>query len=185
MAVTTFVGQNIGAGNLDRAKKGTYQSLGIIAVLCVVLGALLYNYGILLMRAFTDNQNVLDMGFRGLRFLAFLYVLMGINQCVSGAIRGAGEANVPALLAILGNLIRIPFAYWLAIIPLNSDIAGAVASGAYATLELAKAAGVGIPENFMGLFYSMGITMVFGAVTVVLYFIFGNWQNKSVAHRLQ
>ena len=182
MAVTTFVGQNIGAGNVERAKKGTYKALQMTIGICLALGVILYFFGIYLMRAFTDNVQVLDMGLNGLRFLAFFYVCIGINLCVGGAVRGAGEANMPALAAIISNLIRIPFAYWLAVMPLNNAIAGAVSSGAFATRELAKLAGVGI-DNYMGLFYSMGISMSCGAIMMVLYFRFGKWQTKGIVRR--
>ncbi|MCL2006728.1 MAG: MATE family efflux transporter [Treponema sp.] len=155
VAVTTFVGQNIGAGDVERAKKGTYKSIQITIGLCFVLGVLMYFFGIYFMRAFTDNRHVLDMGFRGLRFLSFIYVFMGINHCLTGAVRGAGEAKVPAITAILSNLIRIPIAYLLAIIPFN----------------------------YMGLFHSMGISMAAGAAMITLYYIFGKWQNKSVVKK--
>jgi putative MATE family efflux protein len=182
MAVTTFAGQNVGAGNTERAKKGTYKALQMTIGICVTLGVVLYFFGIYLMRAFTGNQLVLDMGLNGLRFLAFFYVFIGINLCVGGAIRGAGEANVPAIIAIISNLIRIPFAYWLAVMPLNNAIAAAVSSGAFATRELAELAGVGI-DNYMGLFYSMGISMTCGAVMTVLYFMFGKWQTKGIVKK--
>ncbi|MCL2166658.1 MAG: MATE family efflux transporter [Clostridiales bacterium] len=182
MAITTFVGQNTGAGNMDRVKKGTYTAIQMIVAIAAVMGFAIYHYGIYLMRAFTDNQLVLDMGLRGLHFIAFFFFFMGVNQTVSGTIRGAGEANVPAVLAIINTVIRIPFAYWLAIIPFNRDIAEAVSAGLYATRELAKAAGVG-QGNYMGLFYSMGISMVCGAAMVLAYFMFGNWQSKSIVSR--
>ena len=182
MAITTFVGQNIGAGNVERAKKGTFTAILLICGIAVFFGFTLYNFGIYLMRAFTGNEAVLEMGFNGLRFIAFFYVFMGINQCVGGAIRGAGEANVPAIVAILGNLIRIPIAYMLAVRPLFNAAENAVASGYYATIELARAAGVGM-EYYMGLFHSMGFSMTFGALLIMLYFLFGKWQTKGITNK--
>ena len=183
MAITTFVGQNIGAGNVDRAKKGTYKAIQMTVLLCAVFGVILYFFGIYLMRAFTGNQQVLDMGLNGLQFLAFCYIFMGINQCVGGAVRGAGEANIPAIVAIFSNLIRIPFAYWLAVVPLRQEIADAVSAGVFSTQELARLAGTGM-DNYMGLFHSIGISMVCGAVMIMLYFIFGKWQTKSIVRKL-
>ena len=182
MAITTFVGQNIGAGNPDRAKKGTYTAIFIITCFSIVMGFTMYHFGIYLMRAFTSNERVLEIGFRGLRFLAFFHAFMGINHSVSGAMRGAGEAKIPALFSVLGNFIRIPIAYALALLPMNNDIHNAITSGLYATNELARAAGVG-QNHYMGLFYSMGISMVFGAIIIMLYFMFGKWQNKAVVRR--
>ena len=182
MAITTFVGQNIGAGNVERAKKGTYTAMLIVGGIAVVFGFTLYNFGIYLMRAFTGNQLVLEMGLNGIRFIAFLYGFMGINQCVGGAIRGAGDANVPAATTIMGNLIRIPIAYLLAVRPMYKDIDNAVSAGLFATRELAKAAGIGL-EHYMGIFYSMGFSMIIGASLIMLYFFFGKWQTKGLATR--
>ena len=182
MAVTTFVGQNIGAGNVERSKKGTYKALQLTFGFCLALGFVMYFLGIYIMRVFTDNQHVLDIGFRGLRFLAFCYIFHGINLCLGGAVRGAGEAKVPALIAIISNLFRIPAAYLLAVMPLYRDISAAVSKGIYATRELARMASVGL-DNFMGLFYSMGISMGCGAVMITLYFIFGKWHTKSIVKR--
>ena len=179
MAVTTFVGQNIGAGNVERAKQGTYSAIKMIIIFSFVMGIILYFFGGYFMRAFTDDQEVLDMGVHGLRFLAFFYVFMGINQSVSGAVRGAGEANVPAVISIVGTLIRLPLAYFLSVLPLNRDIASAISAGLYTTKEAALLAGIGL-DHYMGLFSSIGISMFFGALMIMLYFIFGKWQTKSI-----
>lgn len=178
-AVTTFVGQNIGAGKLDRAKKGISKSIQIIVAISAVVGVVLYFFGVFFMRAFTDSQAVLDMGENGVKFLAFFYVFMGISQCLSGAVRGAGATTVPAVISTASTFVRIPFAYALAMLPMSRDISAAVSASQYATAELAKAAGVGM-SHYMGLFYAMGISMAFGAVAVIIYYRFGKWQNKGV-----
>ena len=179
MAVTTFVGQNIGAGNVERAKQGTYSAIKIIVSFSLVMGVILYFFGSYFMRAFTDDPEVLDMGMHGMRFLAFFYVFMGINQSVSGAVRGAGAASVPAATSIIGTLIRLPLAYFLAVLPFNRDISNSISAGLYATKEAAQLAGVGL-DHYMGLFYSMGISMFCGAFMIMMYFIFGKWQTKGV-----
>ena len=179
MAVTTFVGQNIGAGNVERAKQGTYSAIKMIISFSVVMGFILYFFGSYFMRVFTDNLEVLEMGTRGLKFLAFFYVFMGINQSVGGAVRGAGEATVPAITSIISTLIRLPLAYFLSVLPFNRDITQAISAGLFATKEAAQLAGIGL-DHYMGLFSSMGISMFFGALMIMLYFIFGKWQTKSV-----
>ena len=153
-AVTTFVGQNIGAGKLDRAKKGIKNSLQITTTIAIVLGAILFFFGTHLMRAFTDNLLVLEMGTNGLRFLAFFYVFMGINVCIGGAIRGAGEANAPAIIDIVSHVIRIIAAYLLAVLPFS----------------------------YFGIFHSMGISMICGFFVFLVYYKFGKWQTKGIAN---
>jgi len=72
--------------------------------------------------------------------------------------------------------------YLLSVMPLNRDIAHAIAEGLYATHEAARYAGVGF-GHYMGMFYSMGITMSMGALLNLLYFLSGKWQTKGVVHR--
>jgi putative MATE family efflux protein len=181
-AVTSFVGQNTGAGNTERVKKGISTSLWITIGFSIIIGILLYFFGFYLMRAFTDNQAVLEMGFNGLRFLAFCYVFMGIQQCMTGALQGAGATGIPAIISMVGVGIRIVITYFLSIIPYNADIHSALAEGVFATIELAKTAGIGL-THYMGLYHSMGISMICGAAMVLLYFRFGRWQTKDVVHQ--
>ena len=184
MAVTTFVGQNIGAGNVDRSRKGIYKGLQISISIAVVMGFLIYNFGTNLIHAYTSDPVVVDIGTNAMKFIAFFLGFMGINQCVSGAMRGAGAATVPAILSVITSVIRIPVAYMLAMVPYNRAVEASVASGLYQTIELAKAAGVG-RDQYMGMIYSMGITMTLGAVMVLIYFIFGKWHTKGVTGRSQ
>jgi putative MATE family efflux protein len=151
-AITTFVGQNIGAGKLERAKEGIFKSIQITFTMTLFVGTILFFWGTYLMRAFTDNVSVLEMGTNGLRFLAFFYVFMGVSMCIGGSVRGAGEANAPAIIEIASSAVRILSAYFLAVLPFN----------------------------YMGLFHSMGISMAFGFVIFLAYFKFGRWQTKSI-----
>jgi putative MATE family efflux protein len=180
-AVTSFVGQNTGAGNKERVKKGIWTSLQITVSFAIIVGILLYFFGFYLMRVFTDNQAVLSMGYNGLRFLAFCYVFMGIQQCMTGALQGAGATGMPAIISMAAMGIRIVITYILSIIPYNADIRSAIAEGLFATTELAKDAGTGL-THYMGLYHSMGISMICGAAMVLFYFKFGKWHTKEVVH---
>lgn len=184
MAVTTFVGQNIGAGDTERAKKGTNSAAFICTGIGAIVAVILYFFGIYIMRAFTSNPDVLYMGERGLKFLAFFYIFIGINNCMGGACRGAGATVVPAAMSMVGTFVRIPLAYFLAIKPLNEFVAAAVAAGQYVSTEAAVAAGAGITENYMGLFYTQGISMVIGAAMMFVYYKWGNWHTKGVTAKM-
>lgn len=153
MALTTFVGQNIGAGQIDRVKHGIFTAIRIIVVLGLGMGILLWFFGIFIMRAFTDDPTVLEIGLRGIRILAFFYVFMGTDYCLGAAMRGAGAAIAPMITSMTSNIIRIPVAYVLAV----------------------------MPNNYMGLFYSMAISMVLGASMISVYYFKGNWRSKSIA----
>ncbi len=183
MAITTFVGQNIGAGDRDRARKGVHAANFMCLIIGGVMGVLLWFFGIFIMRAFTDVEVVLHMGENGIKFLAFFYIFMGLNNTVGGAMRGAGAAMAPAIVSIVSTFVRIPIAYLIAVRPLHNAINAAVSAGQYATYDLAKAAGVGVLDHYMGLFYAMGISMVVSAALIYLYFHFGKWHEKGVTDR--
>ncbi len=200
MASTSFVGQNIGAGNVDRARKGVRAGQLCVITVAAVMGTILYFTGKYIMMAFGADGQVLMMGVSGIHFLAFCYAFMGLDQVTGGAMRGAGAAIAPACTAILSNLCRIPIAYFTAARPLRSEIAQLIAAngselvskanelfgtGAYSTMEEATKSAAAIlaaPDHFMFMFYSMGITMFIGAVLIFCYYKFGNWHTKSVVH---
>ena len=200
MASTSFVGQNIGAGKIDRAKKGVHAGQISALVVGVVVGAALYAFGEYIMRAFGADGQVLMMGVSGIRFLAFCYVFVGLDQVTGGAMRGAGAAIAPAITSISSNLFRIPLAYFLGAGPLRAEIKTLLAeksaeltakatelfsTGAYATMEGAEqsaAAVLAAPNHFMNMFYAMGISMFVGALLIYLYFKFGKWHQKGIVH---
>ncbi len=208
MACTSFVGQNIGAGKKDRAKKGIHAGIACAVTIAVFVGVVLYFTGKYIMMAFGADGQVLYMGVSGIHFLAFCYMFMGIDHTIGGSMRGAGAAIAPAITAISSNLFRIPLAYFLAVRPLKSAMAKLLEAGSerltaltaeymgtglYETTEAAQRAAAanicsventtGLYENFMGMFMSMGISMAIGATLIFLYFKFGKWHNKAVKFR--
>ena len=76
-ATTTFTGQNIGAGRLDRVEKGTKDGLKLGLSVSVVLVALILFFGRYLMEMFTSTPEVIDTGMHMMRILAIGYIAMG------------------------------------------------------------------------------------------------------------
>ena len=178
-AITTYVGQNIGAGDVKRTNQGIRSTVGMSIGFSVILGFILYFCGKYLMAAFNVNEQALEMGVRGLRFLCFFYVFMAVQNVLGGALRGAGASAASALMGIINTAIRLPLGYLLAIVPLNRDCQAAVEQGLYATRQLAEAAGVG-NEHYFGLFMTFAFGMVAGLIVTVPYYIWGNWRSKGV-----
>lgn len=94
-ATTTFTGQNIGAGRLDRVEKGTKDGLKLGLSVSVVLVALILFFGRYLMEMFTSTPEVIDTGMHMMRILAIGYVAMAVTQILSGVMRGAGDTMTP------------------------------------------------------------------------------------------
>jgi putative MATE family efflux protein len=182
MATTTFSGQNIGAGNIERTRKGIYIALSTILSLAVVMGVVMWFTGPTIMRIFNVSDHVLEIGLKGIRWVCFFYAFMGMEQCVAGAVRGAGAAMMPLINSFIAQAGRLTFTYVFAIVPLNAAIQAAVEAGKYVSFEQAKAAGVGL-DGYMGIFYAMSAGMVAGAILNLLYFRFGNWQSKGIEQR--
>jgi putative MATE family efflux protein len=179
MAMTTFSGQNIGAGKPERARRGIYISLGTVLTVALTLGIVMWFAGGTIMRLFNVSDAVLEIGVRGVRVICFFYTFMGFQHCLSGAMRGAGAAVAPLLTSTLAVFVRLIVTYAIAILPLNRAIQAAVDGGLYASFEIAKEAGVGT-EGYAAMFFSMGIGMVCGAAFDFLYFKFGQWQTKQI-----
>jgi putative MATE family efflux protein len=178
MAMTTFSGQNIGAGKPERTRKGIYIALVTILAVSLAMGVLMWFTGGSIMRLFNVSDTVRGIGVEGVRVICFFYTFMGSQQCISGARRGAGAVIPPLLTSIAAVFVRIAVTYAIAIVPLNRAIQAAVDNGLYTSFEAAKAAGVGT-EGYAAMFYSMCVGMVAGAVFDFLYFKFGNWKSAA------
>ena len=101
MAATTFVGQNYGAGKLDRARQGAIQSLNMSLVITAVLAAVVMTVSPFLCRLFTTDQEVVAYGVHFIRMIAPFYIICCFNQIFAGALRGIGQTKVPTLVMLL------------------------------------------------------------------------------------
>lgn len=108
ISITTFVGQNYGAGKVKRMRKSVGICLGMSYAGAILVSGALYALAGPLYRLFTTDENVVRIGVDMMHFLLpsyFMYVVIGI---LSGALRGAGRVLVPMLLTCGGVcLIRI------------------------------------------------------------------------------
>ncbi|MBQ7815972.1 MAG: MATE family efflux transporter, partial [Oscillospiraceae bacterium] len=108
-ALTTYAGQNVGARKYDRvdqgAKSGTLLAVGVSAVIT----AIILLFGNILMYAFTDTAELVDLSMRMMRILAVGYIAMAVTQCLSGIMRGAGDTVSPMWISIFTTVIvRVP-----------------------------------------------------------------------------
>ena len=104
MAATTFVGQNLGAGNRKRAHEGTRTAfllaLGITGVLLIPLMV----FAPQLIGLFNRDEGVLYYGTLFIRLISPFYLTSTVNQVFSGSLRGAGSTKVPMLI-MLGSFV--------------------------------------------------------------------------------
>lgn len=104
MGNTTFVGQNLGAGKIERTKKGiTISFLLSIACTVVIIIPLMIFAGPII-SLFNDEADVIYYGTLYMRFVSPFYLLCCVNQIYAGALRGAGDTRAPMFI-MLGSFV--------------------------------------------------------------------------------
>ena len=157
-AATTFVGQNIGARRADRIHQGTKDLLMLALAVAGVLVACILLFGHNLIRMFSSTTDVIELGQRGLRWLAVGYLCFAVSQVLQGVMRGAGETMIPMWISIICTvLLRLPLAYLLA------------------ALTRSELWPQGNPDI---LYISLLISWVMGMVLTVISYRLGWWRRK-------
>ncbi len=154
-AITTFVGQNIGANRLDRVKEGVRIGTLLVLSFTIFAGLVMVFFGKYFVILFNREEAIIALGSAGLAIMAFSYWSTGIQQSYDAMLRGAGDVNIPMIITIVGMAIRIPLTYFLAI----------------------------RTNNFKGMFYAVVIANIISAAVLLLYYKFGNWHEKGIAKR--
>ena len=104
MSITTFMGQNLGAGKLDRAKKGPLICLGISFAIVILILLPLMIFAPQLVSLFNREEEVLRFGTLFIRMISPFYLLCTINQVLAGALRGAGDTK-SSMFIMLGSFV--------------------------------------------------------------------------------
>lgn len=123
LAVTTFVGQNLGAGDHARAKQGTRTALLLSEAVTVVVLLPLMLLSPQLISLFNQEPEVLRYGTLFIRYISPFYLVICINQIISGSLRGAGDSR-SCMLIMLGSFVlfrqiylMIVYRVWGAVLP--------------------------------------------------------------------
>jgi len=159
-AMTTYVGQNIGARKMDRVEKGTRDGLKMAVFVATVITIIILVFGKYLMSIFTDTGELVDLSMYFMRILALGYIAMAVTQVLSGTMRGAGDTLTPMWISLMTTiLIRVPIAYGLAYLTRSPE---------YPT---------GRPES---VFISLLTAWVLGSVINSFFYKRGKWRKKAV-----
>ena len=100
LASTTFVGQNLGRNQVERARKGVSVSLRIAVAATVIMMIPVLIFAAPIVSFFNDKPQVIEYGALLLRWLSPFYVLCCFNQIYSGALRGAGNTKAPMIIML-------------------------------------------------------------------------------------
>lgn len=157
-AVTAFVGQNIGAKRLDRARRGVRVTVGSAVVWSLAMTALLIPCGPFFISIFSQTPAVIDAGAAYLQGIMPFYALFAVFFTLNNAMRGAGESVFPMVNTILSLiLLRVPSVYLMA---------------AY--------------FGPMYMYYGFGVGWAVGFAATVAYYLSGRWlRHGSLAEEKQ
>ena len=160
MALTTYAGQNVGAGLYDRVVKGAKQGT-LIAVGCsTVITIIILIFGKQLMGVFTDTKELVDMSYYLMKILAAGYIAVSISQSLQGIMRGAGDTMTPMWISLLTTVAaRVPIAYGISFLTRTPDLP-------YGRNECIQ--------------ISLLITWVLGAVLSFVFYKIGKWKTKAI-----
>ena len=121
LALTTFIGQNMGAGKLDRVKAGCRFGLlaSVLAAECI--GVVVFFFGPQLISLFNSDPAVLAIGQKQCRIESLFFCMLAFSHTVAGICRGAGKATVP-MLVMLGIWCVLRITYITVAMQISHDI---------------------------------------------------------------
>ncbi|MBD5554779.1 MAG: MATE family efflux transporter [Roseburia sp.] len=121
MASTTFISQNLGARQYDRAKKGARFSILAAVLLAELIGVFYYIFAPQCIGLFDQTAGVLDFGVQQARTVALFYCLLAFSHSIAAVCRGAGKAFVPMVIMLsVWCVIRI--VYIIAVMHITGEI---------------------------------------------------------------
>ncbi|MFR6436311.1 MAG: MATE family efflux transporter [Peptoniphilaceae bacterium] len=151
LAITTFVGQNIGAKKPKRLKSGIITALVMTLLFVASVSAILVIFRTPLMKIFTSEKDVIFYGTKMIVILAPFYVIFSVTEVLSGAIRGSGTA-VPIMIITLIGMFIIRLGWIFTAMPM------------YKTIDI--------------ICWSYPISWVFTCIMTLIYYFKGKWRKN-------
>lgn len=149
-AVSTFTGQNLGAGNIKRVIKGFNSANVINAIFVAVIMLIFWIFTPQIVSIFGRNEKVLGIAVDGLRITCCFYIFLGTIYTTRNVLNGAGDAMFSLFTGIVECIGRVGFAYPLTLIPFM---------GSY------------------GVFYATGITWLLNGLFSLVRYKHGKWKT--------
>ncbi|MBI2851004.1 MAG: MATE family efflux transporter [Chloroflexi bacterium] len=153
-AAGVLAGQNLGAGQPERAVKTGWQSAGLLSVLMTILAGAILLWAEYIIRIFSPDPKLIEMAAAFIRIAASGYLLMGLVSSFQQCISGAGDTLVPMAVTLVNMwVVQIPLAYFLP-----------------------QVGGLGV----YGVRWAMVAGSVSAAIAYTIYFAAGRWKRIKV-----
>ncbi|MBN1598690.1 MAG: MATE family efflux transporter [Bacteroidales bacterium] len=172
-ALSTFVGQNMGANKPNRVRSGLLATLGMSSFISILLTVLILSFKSQLMGLFTNDANVISIGMKYLVIVSSCYIIFSTMFSLNGVLRGAGDTIVPMFITL--------FSLWIIRVPL-----AAVLSGNFNEYLHNNGLNINLPELFsgtlqeVGIWWAIPIGWLTGAIFSFIYYLTGNWRKKVI-----
>ncbi len=151
-ALATFVGQNIGAGKMERIHKGLVATLLMANIVAVVISVLALLFAEPLMQIFTKDAGVVEIGKHYLLIVPLFYMVFATMFSINGVMRGAGDTMVPMFISIISLwFVRIPVSWFLS-----------------------------LKFGAIGIWWGIPVAWFVGLMLAFTYYKTGRWKTKSV-----
>lgn len=152
-AMATFSGQNMGAGKLDRVKRGYHKSILIVAVFSFSALLIAQLGGNAIMSIFVDNKEMIALGAKAIRITSCMYFALGMIYTTRGLLNGTGDAFYAMINGFVEVAGRVGFSNVLAMIP-----------------------AIGV----WSVWVTTGLTWLITAAASVIRYRQGKWKSKSL-----
>ena len=153
VSITTFAGQNFGAGKYDRIHKSVRVCIGMSAFTSVLLSAIVLVGGRFFLGLFTDDPGVADIGMSIIHVIAPTYITYICIEILGGTARGCGDSIIPMLLTCFGVCV-LRVIWILGIVPIHRDLATVA--------------------------FSYPLTWAVTSVMFIVYYLRGNWLKRNI-----
>lgn len=156
MALTTFVGQNLGGREYERTRKGVRFGVLAAVLLAEGIGMVIFLFAPQLIAAFDATPEVVKFGTDKARTAALFYCLLAYSHSIAAVLRGAGKAIVPMFtMMVCWCVIRVTFL--TVTVPLTHSI--------------------------QMVYWVYPLTWALSSLTFFWYYHHGNWLNFEIANR--
>jgi putative MATE family efflux protein len=153
MALTTYSGQNMGAGELGRVKKGLHRGTFIVLIFSLAMIPIAYLFGKNIVGFFVKESDVIDIAYRALRITSLFYFGLGMIYVPRAVLNGCGDTGFAMINGVTEVLCRILYSEILTRIPVI---------------------------GFWGVWITTGFTWGTTAIVCIIRYKRGKWKTKAI-----